>query len=157
MSHEFCTKNEGIGDRGERRARNYFVWRRRVFMDRNQHYSDLECPCFFSVKATARFKDTPTGHWTKWKSPCHEEPIARDRRRLFPEECTARSPKKSDARVATTRRFPRHIGCLKCGIMMVWIDDPKTFVPSDAFNRVGNRYYTKHDICVACLQKIQEE
>ena len=34
------------------------MWRR-LKEDRNQHYTDLTCPCWFDRKAMARFKEQP--------------------------------------------------------------------------------------------------
>jgi hypothetical protein len=33
--------------------------RRRLKEDRNQHYDDLDCPCWYDPKAMARFKEQP--------------------------------------------------------------------------------------------------
>jgi hypothetical protein len=38
--------------------------RRRSSKDRNQHYNDLNCPCWTNPKAMARFKEQP-------KEDCH--------------------------------------------------------------------------------------
>jgi hypothetical protein len=34
------------------------MWRR-LKEDRNQHYNDLQCPCYTDPKAMARFKEQP--------------------------------------------------------------------------------------------------
>jgi len=34
------------------------MWRR-IKEDRNQHYNQLDCPCYFDKKAMARFKEQP--------------------------------------------------------------------------------------------------
>lgn len=34
------------------------MWRR-LTEDRNEHYNDLKCPCWFDPKAMARFKEQP--------------------------------------------------------------------------------------------------
>ena len=34
------------------------MWRR-LKEDRNEHYKDLDCPCWFDPKAMARFKEQP--------------------------------------------------------------------------------------------------
>ena len=36
------------------------MWRR-LKEDRNQHYRQLDCPCWFDPKAMARFKEQPQG------------------------------------------------------------------------------------------------
>ncbi|GEM_PF-6171460 len=159
MSREFCSKNDGIGDRGERRARNYFVWRRRVLVDRNQHYNDLSCPCFFSVKATARFKDTPTGWRTKRDASRKNFLTPRDTRLLFNETCTARSPVKSDHRAKrNVRTFVRPVGCITCGITLDVVNASETTRAGSAtFMKYGNPYYVKHDLCDVCAKKAQEK
>ena len=44
--------------RSDRCAREPFV-AIRPSADRNQHYNDLDCPCWYDPKAMARFKEQP--------------------------------------------------------------------------------------------------
>lgn len=41
-----------------RHQANRHMWRR-LKEDRNQHYNDLRCPCWFDKKAMAMFKEQP--------------------------------------------------------------------------------------------------
>jgi len=40
--------------------------RRRLREDRNQHYSDLDCPCWYDPRAMARFKEQPQVCSSPW-------------------------------------------------------------------------------------------
>jgi hypothetical protein len=41
-----------------RHQTNRHMWRR-LKADRNEHYRDLDCPCWYEPKAMARFKEQP--------------------------------------------------------------------------------------------------
>lgn len=41
-----------------RHQTNRHMWRR-LKEDRNQHYEDLSCPCWFDKRAMAKFKEQP--------------------------------------------------------------------------------------------------
>jgi hypothetical protein len=45
--------------RAYRRAKAYSKMMRRLKEDRNEHYSNLTCPCWHDPKAMARFKEQP--------------------------------------------------------------------------------------------------
>jgi hypothetical protein len=55
--------------------------RRRLKEDRNQHYDNLSCPCWTSLKAMARFKEQPKvcsrpwccGNQRAWYGPTMQE------------------------------------------------------------------------------------
>lgn len=42
-----------------RRHKAYANMWRRLKADRNQHYENLECPCWYDKKTMARFKEQP--------------------------------------------------------------------------------------------------
>jgi len=46
-------------NRALRRHHAYRQMWRRLREDRNQHYADLSCPCWFDPKARARFREQP--------------------------------------------------------------------------------------------------
>jgi hypothetical protein len=48
-----------MGSRAMRRHQTERHMWRRLKEDRNQHYDDLNCPCWTSPKAMARFKEQP--------------------------------------------------------------------------------------------------
>lgn len=55
------------------------MWRR-LKEDRNQHYSDLGCPCWHDRRAMARFKEQPQacscygcGNQRQWEGPTMQE------------------------------------------------------------------------------------
>ena len=48
-----------IHRRAERRHQTRVHMMRRLKEDRNQHYNDLDCPCWTDPKAIARFKESP--------------------------------------------------------------------------------------------------
>jgi hypothetical protein len=45
--------------RSFRRHQIYRHLRRRLSEDRNQHYDNLDCPCWTDARAIARFKEQP--------------------------------------------------------------------------------------------------
>jgi hypothetical protein len=47
-----------------RRHKEHSKMWRRLKEDRNEHYNDLNCPCYTNKKAMARFKEQP-------KQDCH--------------------------------------------------------------------------------------
>lgn len=52
-------------DRAFRRHQAERNMRRRLSEDRNQHYRDLNCPCWTDPKVMARFKEQPK-HCSCW-------------------------------------------------------------------------------------------
>jgi len=58
--------------RGFRRHQVLRHMRRRLREDRNQHYNNLDCPCWYDPKAMARFKEQP-------KLDCHCKMCRMDR------------------------------------------------------------------------------
>lgn len=46
-------------DRAFRRHKAVSKMRRRLKEDRNQHYDDLTCPCWWDGRSMARFKEQP--------------------------------------------------------------------------------------------------
>lgn len=46
-------------ERSYRRAKALSKMTRRLKEDRNEHYRDLQCPCWTNPKARARFKEQP--------------------------------------------------------------------------------------------------
>lgn len=46
-------------NRAFRRHQTFRHMWRRLKEDRNEHYNDLQCPCWFDKKAMARFKEQP--------------------------------------------------------------------------------------------------
>jgi hypothetical protein len=61
------------------------MWRR-LKEDRNEHYNDLDCPCWTDLRAMARFKEQPQtcsgmccGNQRK-----HEGPTMQERRHMTP-------------------------------------------------------------------------
>jgi hypothetical protein len=46
-------------NRAFRRHQTYRHLWRRLKEDRNQHYNDLTCPCWFDKKVIARFREQP--------------------------------------------------------------------------------------------------
>jgi hypothetical protein len=84
--HAFRTLKDGVSMRTQafRRHQTHRHMRRRLKEDRNEHYDDLNCPCWTSAKAMARFKEQPQvcsgrccGNWRKWEGPTIQE------RRIF--------------------------------------------------------------------------
>lgn len=69
--------------RGFRRHQTECHQRRRLKEDRNQHYNDLNCPCWTDPKTMARFKEQPA---RKCRQPCcwdrrkYEGPTFQERR-----------------------------------------------------------------------------
>ena len=49
-------------NRAFRRHQSHRHMHRRLKEDRNQHYNDLDCPCWYDPKTMARFKEQP-----KWQ------------------------------------------------------------------------------------------
>lgn len=45
--------------RAFRRHKSHSKMMRRLKEDRNEHYMDLSCPCWYDKKAMARFKEQP--------------------------------------------------------------------------------------------------
>jgi hypothetical protein len=45
--------------------------RRRLKEDRNQHYADVDCPCWHDPKAMARFREQPKRDCWCCKNPRH--------------------------------------------------------------------------------------
>ena len=66
-----------------RAFRRHQQWRhmhRRLSEDRNQHYSDLDCPCWHDPRAQARFREQPQvcscmgcGNRRAWEGPTMQE------------------------------------------------------------------------------------
>lgn len=58
--------------------------RRRLKEARNQHYRDLNCPCWHDAKAMARFKEQPQwcSGWCCGNQRKHQGPPIRERRQL---------------------------------------------------------------------------
>jgi hypothetical protein len=55
------------------------MWRR-LKEDRNQHYNDLDCPCWTDPRTMARFKEQPQvcscrgcGNWRRYEGPSIKE------------------------------------------------------------------------------------
>lgn len=48
-----------IRGRAFRRHQSISKMMRRLKEDRNEHYNDLSCPCWYDKKAMARFKEQP--------------------------------------------------------------------------------------------------
>lgn len=46
------------------------MWRR-LKEDRNQHYADLNCPCWTDKKAVARFREQPKRQCGCYRNPRH--------------------------------------------------------------------------------------
>jgi hypothetical protein len=66
--------------RAFRRHQTIRHMRRRLKQDRNQHYGDLKCPCWYDPRAMARFKEQPQicscrgcGNQRKYEGPTLQE------------------------------------------------------------------------------------
>jgi hypothetical protein len=71
--------------RAYRRSKAYSKMMRRLKEDRNEHYSNLTCPCWTDPKAMARFKEQPQ-HCSCWgcgNQRKHEGAPIRERRWLY--------------------------------------------------------------------------
>lgn len=71
--------------RAFRRHQTYRHMWRRLKEDRNQHYSDLGCPCWHDPKVMARFKEQPQrcSGWCCGNQRKHQGAPIRERRRML--------------------------------------------------------------------------
>jgi len=76
-------RNHGDGQMRSRAFRRHQAechMRRRLKEDRNQHYNDLDCPCWYDPKVMARFKEQPKSctcygcrNWRQYEGPTIQE------------------------------------------------------------------------------------
>ncbi len=75
-------RNKSFRRHQERRHMN-----RRLKEDRNQHYKNLSCPCWYDKKTIARFKEQPKQDCWCCKNPRHypglDKPLTIQERRAF--------------------------------------------------------------------------
>ena len=71
--------------RAYRRHKAISKMRRRLKEDRNEHYDDLQCPCWTDPRAMARFKEQPQvcscmgcGNQRRYEGPTLQERKARE-------------------------------------------------------------------------------
>jgi hypothetical protein len=57
--------------RAYRRHQTVTHMRRRLKEDRNQHYDNLDCPCWTDLRAMARFKEQPKAECWCCRNPRH--------------------------------------------------------------------------------------
>jgi hypothetical protein len=81
-----------IHRRAKRRHQTHVHMMRRLKEDRNQHYNDLDCPCWTDPKAIARFKESPArcsclacGNPRRHQLPLKERLTRQELRALLPE------------------------------------------------------------------------
>jgi hypothetical protein len=67
------------------------MWRR-LKEDRNQHYNDLDCPCYSGGKAVARFKEQPKQQCWCCSNPRRGGGMAKGERSLTIQERRAFQP-----------------------------------------------------------------
>lgn len=152
------SKNEGIGDRGERRRRNHHVWQRRIkeHMRTHRYWSEY-CSC----KGQAVLKDTPCRRSYPKDTKIRPASAARlsgnyalprDLRQVLPEECATRSPKKSAARKPNVRQFPlRHIMCWQCGRTVRWMNGPDPTSAQNSTWGFDSAYTSRRENCARCI------
>jgi hypothetical protein len=71
-------------NRAERRHHAIRQMNRRLKEDRNQHYDDLDCPCWYDPRHMARFKEQPKfcSCWMCRNRRQDEGPTIQERRAL---------------------------------------------------------------------------
>lgn len=154
----FCGKNDGIGDRGERRRRSHHVWQRRVKEHMRTHrYWNEYCTC----TGQAILKETPCRRSypkdTKIKPAAAARlsgayALPRDLRQVLPEVCTSRDPKKSAAHKPNVRQFPlRHIMCWHCGVTIRTMTGPDPASAVRSTWGMDATYMSRRANCARCI------